>query len=856
VERSWIIRFLRWFCPPQLLEEIEGDLHERFGRDLQAFGEQKAKRRLLWNVVRYLRFGIILRHNEFNSTSTFGIYISYTKSTYRVLKRQPVYTSFNILSLTLGICVFLWSLISIYKEWSYDKHYRDSDSIYRVTMSWKSESDLNETELGWSLSALPEQLRASFVDIETATGLSKIKDRVIVEVGDKSFLEEGYYQTDTCYFSIFNHSWEEGGLTKIDRSSVVLTNSISKKYFGDDSALGKIIEIDQEVYKVVGVVKDVPANSSFRFKALTFTFNDYNSDWGFTFFKIRPGGNVAKIETEIKSLFKQEYSEILQKSATVGAYHIESLNYIHMGDYKMMDSPKANINMLLVLTTLSGIILFISLSNYSNLTTSLAEQRRRESNIRMTLGAAPNNILIQSVFEATWLSISALIISAIVIYSLWPVVDEFNLRDYAFDSKHILFTVLTTILGVLIISYLSGYWSYTKRIKNSTFIPSSKSNAQKFTKWFDGVQVTFQFCIALSLIFSSQIILEQVQEIYGFQTRSNPKQSIIVDIPQEEELLPVIQNFSSLLQHQSNVNQTAFAGVGALPSVDPLMDIFNVNSDGAGSIQTLKYTHVDSHYFKLLNLEIIAGRGFTENEIGSWDAVIVSDSYVRQQGWKDDPLQHKICYGGACEGVPVIGVVRDASFWGLQKSERPMLYYPLYGIPQKMIIRLTSIDDVKVEEIKSLWQKTVQRPFEFQLLDQYLAKHLTKERKMVKQISWLSAIAVLLIIMALLGMIHVQLIRNKKSTAVRKVFGARITDLLRLTWRSHLLLFLIACVFAYPLVHTIMQYWLEQFTLKTTISLMTFIKSIIPLVIIIFFAMLYHSWKLGRMKPLDTIRYE
>ncbi|MCU0368969.1 MAG: FtsX-like permease family protein, partial [Cyclobacteriaceae bacterium] len=275
-------------------------------------------------------------------------------------------------------------------------------------------------------------------------------------------------------------------------------------------------------------------------------------------------------------------------------------------------------------------------------------------------------------------------------------------------------------------------------------------------------------------------------------------------------------------------------------------------------LEYLKNIIIDNnkHYFKLLNLEIIAGRGFTENEIGSWDAVIVSDSYVRQQGWKDDPLQHKICYGGACEGVPVIGVVRDASFWGLQKSERPMLYYPLYGIPQKMIIRLTSIDDVKVEEIKSLWQKTVQRPFEFQLLDQYLAKHLTKERKMVKQISWLSAIAVLLIIMALLGMIHVQLIRNKKSTAVRKVFGARITDLLRLTWRSHLLLFLIACVFAYPLVHTIMQYWLEQFTLKTTISLMTFIKSIIPLVIIIFFAMLYHSWKLGRMKPLDTIRYE
>ncbi|MBL7860535.1 MAG: ABC transporter permease [Cyclobacteriaceae bacterium] len=864
MDRLWVIRFLRWFCPQHLQEEIEGDLLQRFERDLKSsdhpewhddYKLRRAKRRLLWNTIRYFRPGILLRHADLQSGSSVGLYLSYTRSTYRLLKKQPVYTALNLVSLTLGICVFLWTTLTLYKEWSYDKHFKDANRIYRVTMNWQGESDLSETRLGWSLSALPEQLRTSLAGVEHATGLVKVKDRVLVKVGNTSFLEEGYYQTDTCYFNVFEYKWEHGNPNKINRSSIVLTSSLSKKYFGNDSPVGHRIEIENEAFEVMGVIQDVPANSSFRFKALVFTFDASYTDWGFTFFKIRPDASVSSIGQNIKSLFQEEYASTLKQSTITGSYHIEPLMDIHMGEYKMMDSPKANRKLLALVTSLAAIILFISLTNYSNLTTSLADDRQRESTIRIVLGAAPGNILIQSIIEATMLSISALFISSMIIYLLWSALDEFLPNAYSFDTGHILWVFSTIIFCVFIVACLSGFWSYQKRRVVSINKPGLFQFWPRY-HWLTGLWMTFQFCITLTLLFSSRIILDQLQEVTGWGKDSHQNQSLVVNVPHQEDVMPAVENFARMLQQQPYVMQASLTGVGALPSLEASMDIFGVHSEWGKSIQTLQYTEVDATYFDLFNLNIVAGRPFTEEDMGSWEAVIVSESYVKQQGWSDDPLQHRICYGGICDGVQVVGVVRDALFWGLQQSERPMLYYPLQSAPEKLVIKLSLFDPTKLDEIKSLWLGAVQLPFDCQFFDQYVAKHVEKERKTEQQISLLAGVSILLIALGFLGVVHVQLTKRKKAIALRKVFGATLIDLLKSGWRDQLQFLLIAVIVSYPLAWLVLQSWLAQFTSKTSVNLVTFLQSLIPVAVIILFALIYHGWKLGRMKSLDIIRYE
>jgi putative ABC transport system permease protein len=157
------LRLLRFFCPSHLYEEIEGDLIQKLYRDEKTFGERKAKRRLFWNVIRFFRLGILLRHNGSFERNDFGLWLSYGKTTYRSLRKQPVYTFFNIISLTLGICAFLWIVLFAFTEWSYDRHYKDADDIYRVTTTMRSEADLNETHLGWRSQLCPNNFALHFL---------------------------------------------------------------------------------------------------------------------------------------------------------------------------------------------------------------------------------------------------------------------------------------------------------------------------------------------------------------------------------------------------------------------------------------------------------------------------------------------------------------------------------------------------------------------------------------------------------------------------------------------------------------------------------------------------------------------
>jgi putative ABC transport system permease protein len=369
------------------------------------------------------------------------------------------------------------------------------------------------------------------------------------------------------------------------------------------------------------------------------------------------------------------------------------------------------------------------------------------------------------------------------------------------------------------------------------------------------VLITFQFSVSLLLAYSAQVMVKQLNFVSDRVVDQN--QTLVIDLPLEEDVYPLLKKFDASLKQLSFVNQSAFIGPGAIPASKPEMDIFKVDVNGGSAIQTLKYVEVDPNYFHVLGFQLLAGRLFTDDEPGDWSAVIVDERYVKQQGWKDDPLQHKICYGGnACEGLHILGVVRHEGIGGLPQKENPLLYYPLNKQPEKLIVKLSAINHEKLEQIKTRWGDIVQRPIQYQFLDHYIGLQLERERKVEQQVYLFSATAVLLIAAGLFGMIHGHLSRKKRETAIRKVFGAPIKDLLQLSWTRHVLLFVVSLSLAYPLSYIILQDWLGNFPSKVDVGFMAFIQIAFLHLAILLMAISYHAWQLTRAKPINVIRHE
>jgi putative ABC transport system permease protein len=598
--------------------------------------------------------------------------------------------------------------------------------------------------------------------VESATGMVLLKDKVKVKIGNTSFLENNFYETDTSYFRVFEHDWIQGSPTVINQSSIVLTQSLSRQYFGDTDALGRIIEINQQPYTVAGILADLPANTSLRFKALLFTFNSHTSDWGFTFFKRHKHATASFLQQKIDTLFREEYSDVLKQSNTEGYYHVEPLTGVHFGNYKLMDAPKGSKSIVLILISVGGVILFISFINYTHLTSAFAGARKKEAAIRMTLGAILKNNRIQSFLEFTWLGLSGLVLSAILIYWCWPWLDEFELENYSFSSKDIFQIVVFAVCMAVTIGFLTWVWIYQQQ-KATPIVITLKQSGRSITRnWVNAILIILQFSVSLVLVFASRIIVEQVAMISETSSHANQKQTLVIDLPQDSSQ-SLQKTFNASVKQLAFVDQSSFVSGGAIPTSESVFDIFKISGQVGSGIQMLNYVQVDRQYFEVLNLKLIAGRLFQDDEAGEWDAVIVSESFVKAQGWKKDPLQNRICYGGnTCDGVPILGVVRDEGYWGPQQKERPSLFYPLQKQPEKLIIKFSSVNLEKLEQVKALWTKTFNQPFEYKFLDQYVSKQLEREQKLEQQIFWFSMAAILLVSSGLFGMIHVQL-TNKKG---------------------------------------------------------------------------------------------
>ncbi len=843
----WALRFLRWFCPADLLEGIEGDLLEDFATDSADTNPGVARRKLIIKAISFFRPGILFRNKISKNPFNMILLKSYFKISYRNLWRSKGYSFINILGLAIGIaaCLLAFSYISF--ELSFDNFHPDVNRTYRVneTLIWSPQGG----EFGSTGPALAPALEEGFPEIQEALRINTLYSNVIRYNDGKgkvsAFNEDNVLAADSDFFDFFGFKLKEGnpktalkGINKI-----VISDVAEKKIFGDEPALGKVLLFGDARLPLVitGVTQHQPENAHFHFNYLLSIYSNPNIkkfEWSWiwtqvvTYVKLNPGADKAALEQKLMDLGKDrvradceakgiDYDQITKGK---GGWHfyLQPVRdiYLHSGNIGNRLGPDGDITYPLIFGIIGIFVLLIATINFINLSTARASKRAKEIGVKKTLGAMRNSLVWQFLAESIFIAILATFLAVLLTYGLQSLVNTTV-------NIHIPVNTLTTpsfLLALplipLVIGSLAGLYPslYLTALKPINVLKGKLSSGTKNINLRNSL-VTVQFIISIALIAGTLIVYKQVNFLntkdIGFD-----KDNILV-INHAERLGQHIESFRDELIKMPEVSDASIAM--NVPDQVHYEDIWTI--DGSSTKLPVDELKIDHHYFDLLGLKLVAGRFIDKNNPDDKMVAIPNETLVRMFGLTpDQALGRYIVYPGDDNArLEIIGVAKDFNFNSLRIPIAPLVFLPtgakVWGDMRVIAIKFStnSIQGL-VNRIENKWNASVNAtPMQYSFLDQDLAQQYEQENKMGSMLAILSGLSIIVALIGLIGLVSYSIEIRKKEIGIRKVFGASAAQILMMLNNQYVKLIAVALVLATPVAWWAFQKWLDTFAYKISL---------------------------------------
>ncbi len=847
-------KFLSWYCKPELLEDLQGDLNEYFQRNINTKGVTRAKLIYIIDVIKFMRLYILRDRAQTPGTGVM-LYRNYLVIAHRNLIKNKLNTVLSIASLTLGISCSTLIFLRIQHELSFDNHYEKSDRIMKVSMSVRSLNTEEKTKLGWSDALLLDRLRDGFTEVEAVTGIAQLRgvQKVRNAAGD-TFIEEGIFEADSAYFRIFNHEWIEGNPKKalLAPASIVLTRKMALKYFDKVTVLDKTLTINNRDYLVTGIVEDLPANTDLTFDALI-SLDSHFGDWCIVYVLTQNSPDLKLFQQRLDTLFAHELVPVLELSNMSGSYQAEPLTEVHFSDRKLFDPPKASKATLSVFAVISIIVLFVSAANYINFSVAQSAKRKIEVGVRKVFGASQKQLRSQYLLESVVMCFTGLIFAFCIILTISSQLVRIGLLSNVPELIPLSILFLFFIPAVLTLSVVAG-WFPAAKLSRINLIRNLQPQVTGFTRLTKNTLVVFQFTAVLTLIFVTKVVDDQMQVLTEHDQLVKKDLVMVVELPQDETLMYQLPKLKNSLKSLAGVSHVSLVGSLSTPTRESDFDTFTVDHGGMQQIKMLAYVRIDEDYFDVLGAEIVQGRGFNASDIAkAEEVVIINEAMARFLDWAN-PLSQKVTYGVEAQ---VIGVVKDFSFSGQHRIAEPMLFYLNNRHPEKLFIRYSLAQPDNHNLINKVWQSNMPgQPLEYRMLDEYFEKQLNNENKLKNLLTFFSAITFAITLIGLFGLLNINIEEKEKETSIRKILGASMKHLLLLTWRELGLLTVVACAFAWPIGYFCTQPWLNGFTQKTNVGITNILIAFVALVICMLVAMCYQFAKLRIIDPIKTLKQE
>lgn len=793
---------------------------------------------------------------------------------FRNIVKQKFYSFINILGLTIGIAASLFIILYVTDELSYDRFHENIDQMYRVGLNGK----LAGQEV--HVVSTPPPLASAMVNevpgVAQALRLWQWGD-VVIRYEDKVFTEDLIFHTDSNFFKVFSFKLLEGDPETAlkEPNSMVITESIAKKFFGDDEKLGQIITFsnDNKAMKVTGVIEDPPHNSHFKYNYLvSFSSNEFgkSNQWIsnslHTYFILEEGANPDNIKTILNNNLVPKYvgpalqqfmgislEQFLEQDGAYG-YFITPVTDIHL--YSDVDGelePPGDIAYIYIFIAIGLFILTIASINFMNLSTAKSSGRAKEVGMRKTLGSLKSQLVSQFLIESTIYSFIAVALALFLVSVLLPQFNVLSGKELAFDQLLNPIMILGSIALMLLIGIIAGSYPafYLTRFKVSEVFKGAASKGSK-SGLIRGGLVVIQFTISILLIICTMLVYKQLQYTQN-KNLGFDKEKIVV-ISNVNRLESNRKAFKDALQNDANIVAASYSN-SVIPGVNNTT-IFRKPESEEDHIIGVYYA--DHEHFDVMGFELVAGRIFSQEFPSDSTAMLVNEAIVDAMGWEDPIGERLISFNGEQpQEITVVGVLKNFNFESLRENIRPIMIR-LGDFGNDMTVRYTHEDPKEaVKLLESKWKEVApNEPFEFAFLDERFDEMYRAEQRLGVLFTIFTGLAIFIACLGLFGLAAFTAEQRTKEIGIRKAMGASSFTIVRLLSSEFVKFILIAFVISIYPAYYFISGWLENFVYRIGIDWWVFLLSGVIALVIALITVSFQSVKASRLDPATTLRYE
>ena len=816
---------------------------------------------------------------------------TYLKFAFRTFWRDRFYTLLNIVGLAVGIAVSIIILLYLQNDITYDRHHEKHRQIYRLVYNAQAEGMGIEIHPANSARSLGPMLQKDFPEILSfvrfeGTGLT------LVNVPNKEratpYNEEQLMRTDSTVFTIFSHPFLSGDPKTAlrEKNSIVLTTTLAQKYFGDQEALGKTLWLgeEKEPYFVTGVIEDLPDNSHLKFDGLLSGLAEgvlpdqdgvFNSEilWNgdvYTYLLFPEGYQPAEFFSKQSPFYEQYLKPFGEQVNGKLWFYLEPLADIHFYSQQDRDEPQGNIAYLYAFGSIGLAILLLACINYMNMATARSGSRGKEVGMRKVLGSSRSSLFFSFLSESLILSFFALIL-ALGLVEIVLVATPFNAliqKDLSLDLLHNP-VLLTGVTGItLIVGILSGLYP-------AFYVPSVhtiKSLKGTFKSSVAGLHlrktlVTLQFVISIAVVICTFLMQEQIDFMRNTELGFDKEHLLLVSIqdPSVEQQIPVIRH-----ELEANPNVLATTSSYHVPGAAVGNQVYVAETDSAMTNSGFSVLTVGQDYLKTMGIELLAGRDFHKNISKDTDgqAFIVNETAAKALGWYqpkqknaelEGALNKKMMSFSAKAPGYVVGVVQDFNVASLHNAVEPTVLVPLNeGNGSYLYLRLRGENlPQTLDHIREQWTKyDPNHPFEYAFLDQKFNEQYQADERQSTLISILSGICLMISLLGVLGLSAYTAEQRTKEIGVRKILGAKVPQIIFLLFSDVMYLVVLASVIAAPVAYVLVRYWRQDFVYRAEIDVLLFVLVAVAALLTAFLTTSFHSLKIARRNPVDSLRNE
>lgn len=789
---------------------------------------------------------------------------NYFKIAFRNLWRHRLFSFLNILGLTVGMtaCYLIFTYVNF--ETSYDNFHSKSDRIYRIVADVKTPTEvINGSGPSWAVAPHITE----FPEVETAVRI--MADEMLFTKDNLKFNESEVLWADTDFFSTFDFPLVKGNpKTAISEPlTIVLSETLAKKYFGNEDPMGKTILLfgDRQPATITGIMKDFPENSQIRGDAvvsmttITKKFNaGLDDQWEnyspYAYVLLKPDSNAKAFEKKLPGFLEKWNGKEMEQIQMYPTLFLEPMKDVYLRSTRG-GFVNGNINNVYIFSIIGIFIIIIAGINFINLTTARSAERAKEVGIRKVIGANKAQLKFQFIGESILICMIAFLLTIGLIALLTSSFNQLAGKVIStgfFNNLNYLFYLLLVALGIGLLAgiypafVLSSFKPVT--VLKGRFATGSSGNLLRKSL------VVFQFAISTALVIGTIVVYTQMSFMRNQDLGFKKDQVLIIETKGDAGAKSLKQALNGL----ANVNDVSLSGsVPGAGNPSAYSEIENIK----GELQkaNLDLYFVDFDYIPLYKMKVVAGRAFSRDFMtDTTQAMVLNEAAVKMFGYTspEQAIGKEFKQWGR-EGK-IVGVIKDFHFNSLQQSIKPLSMRIEEGNMNYLSVNLnTSNLKSSLATIEKEYQSKIpNQPYSYYFLDEFFNRQYESEEKFGTLFLNFSLLAIFISCLGLLGLASYSTMQRTKEIGIRKVLGASVPNILNLLSKDFLKLVVISFLVAVPTAAYFMHKWLNDFAYRINLSWWIFALAMLIALAVAFLTIVFQALKAATSNPTTSLRTE